>query len=595
MCGIFGYVGKRKDAGRIVFEGIKRLEYRGYDSWGIVAKATSNRQHVTSNKLFIEKHVGKIGDSSLNPKLLTLNSNLALGHTRWATHGGVTKANAHPHLDCTKRIALVHNGIVDNYQELKKILTKSHRFASETDTEIIVHLIEDYAKDNPLPVAVRKAFNRLRGLNAIVAVSDSALVAAKNGSPLVIGLGKGENFIASDPSALLPLTKKAIFLEDGQLAVVGNNKVEIFSLTGAKVKNPQKTIIDWKVEDVTPGKYGHFMHKEIYEQPKVLRAILAKGEQIKQLADVVKKAKGTFFIGCGTASYAALSGTYLFSSVAGEHVNFSIGSEFNYLEDYLNRESLIIAISQSGETIDIVQPVIRAGARGAKIVALTNVVGSTLYRLADYKIMLAAGPELAVCATKSFVAMIANLIWLAYTIAGKGEEGRKVLEATTVGVEKILTPAHTAKLKSLAKKLKEVEHIYVIGRGLSYPTALEATLKLKEVPYVHSEGFAGGELKHGVIALIEKGTPTIVFAPNDETHDDIISNAIEIKSRGGYIIGVSPQNNEAFDFWLPVVDVAEGSVIVNTVPIQLLAYYMALAKGLDPDKPRNLAKSVTVK
>ena len=594
MCGIFGYVGRRDDAPKIVFEGLKRLEYRGYDSWGIVA--IENLKFKIEN-LVTEKHMGKIGDSTLNPKLLTLNSNFALGHTRWATHGGVTVYNAHPHLDCSGRLALVHNGIVENYLQLRKSLgKKGHKFKSETDTEVVVHLVEEYAKRQSLKEAVRSAFQNITGLNAFVFISDKAqLFAVKSGTPLVIGIGNGENFISSDPSALLPHTKKAIFLADSQLAEVTQDSVDITNAVNKSEIKPKILNLDWKEEEIELGKFKHFMIKEIYEQPGVLRSIAANSQPIVDLAKIIKRAHGTFFIGCGTASYAALSGAYLFSKIAKKHVNFSIGSEFNYLEDYLTRDSLVVAISQSGETIDVVEPAIRAKTKGACVVALTNVIGSSLYRLADYKILLAAGPERAVCATKSFCAMVANLIYLAYAVVGRLRVGKQILEKTANGVEKILKEEYIARLRKLAKKFAKSNDVYIIGRGLSYATALEATLKLKEVPYLHSEGFAGGELKHGVIALIEEGTPCIAFAPNDETYEAIISNAIEIKSRGGYIIGVSPKNNEVFDFYLPVADVSEASIIVNTVPIQLLAYYLALEKGLDPDKPRNLAKSVTVK
>jgi len=594
MCGIFGYVGRRDDAPKIVFEGLKRLEYRGYDSWGIVA--IENLKFKIEN-LVTEKHMGKIGDSTLNPKLLTLNSNFALGHTRWATHGGVTVYNAHPHLDCSGRLALVHNGIVENYLQLRKSLgKKGHKFKSETDTEVVVHLVEEYAKRQSLKEAVRSAFQNITGLNAFVFISDKAqLFAVKSGTPLVIGIGNGENFISSDPSALLPHTKKAIFLADSQLAEVTQDSVDITNAVNKSEIKPKILNLDWKEEEIELGKFKHFMIKEIYEQPGVLRSIAANSQPIVDLAKIIKRAHGTFFIGCGTASYAALSGAYLFSKIAKKHVNFSIGSEFNYLEDYLTRDSLVVAISQSGETIDVVEPAIRAKTKGACVVALTNVIGSSLYRLADYKILLAAGPERAVCATKSFCAMVANLIYLTYAVVGRLRVGKQILEKTANGVEKILKEEYIARLRKLAKKFAKSNDVYIIGRGLSYATALEATLKLKEVPYLHSEGFAGGELKHGVIALIEEGTPCIAFAPNDETYEAIISNAIEIKSRGGYIIGVSPKNNEVFDFYLPVADVSEASIIVNTVPIQLLAYYLALEKGLDPDKPRNLAKSVTVK
>jgi len=586
MCGIFGYIGQKENAAATILNGLKTLEYRGYDSWGIAVGNGRTLDH--------EKHVGKISQARVSLPLSTFG----IGHTRWATHGGVTDANAHPHLSCDAKIALVHNGIVENYQKLRKTLQRNHKITSETDTEIIVHLIEEESKKTKkLDDAVRAAFKKLTGLNAIVVLFPGGqITVAKNGSPLVLGISNKEYFVASDPAALLPHTQKVIFLEDNQLASVGNGGIKVFEAESGKGVKPKVQSLQWEVKQAKLGKFEHFMLKEIFEQPKVIRNIAENySEQINNLANVIKRARGTFFIGCGTASYAALAGQYLFSRVANVHVNFSIGSEFNYLEHYLNDKSLVIAISQSGETIDVVEPVSNAKKKGAKVVALTNVLGSTLYRLADHKILLGAGPEVAVCATKSFIAMVSILVYLAYEMNGEGQKAKKLLTKAAQNVELMLKDSYLDNIKKLAKKIYQKEHLYIIGRGLSYATSLEATLKLKEVPYIHSEGFAGGELKHGVIALIENGTPTIVFAPKDETHEAIISNAIEIKARGGYIIGIGPENNEAFDYYLPTFDVEDASIITNVVPAQLLAYFLALNKGLEPDKPRNLAKSVTVK
>jgi len=603
MCGIFGYIGKRKDASQIVFEGLKQLEYRGYDSWGIVVKSQSIKES-KSQSLIVEKHVGKIGNSKIDSSLIISSSSLALGHTRWATHGGVTQANAHPHLDCTGRIAVVHNGIVENFQDLKKVLIKKgHKFKSETDTEVIAHLIEEEIKSRRVKElkngrvlfnAVRNVFLKLAGLNAIVVLTDGELVAAKNGSPLVLGYGKGEYFVSSDAAALLPHTREVIFLEDRQMALINSSGIEIFDLTGNK-KEVKKQKLDWKIEQTELGKYPHFMIKEINEQPDIIAKIATNSVETKKFASLVKDAFGTFFVACGSASYAALCGTYLFSKVAKKHVNFSIGSEFNYLEDYIHKGTLVIPISQSGESIDVIEPVIRAKKKGAKIAAIVNVLGSTLYREADFNLLLPAGPEKAVVATKSLTAMVATLIQIAFSLAGKEEMAKKLLLAAAKNVERILHGAELEKIKKLASFLKDKEHVYVIGRGLSYPTALEATLKLKETCYVHAEGLAGGELKHGSIALIDMGTPCIVFAPNDETYEAIISNAAEVKARGGYIVGIGPKNNEVFDFWITTGDLAEATMIPQIVIAQLLAYFIAVGKGFDPDKPRNLAKSVTVK
>lgn len=587
MCGIFGYIGKKENAAQTILEGLKLLEYRGYDSWGIVVKK--------DKKLIVDKRVGKIGQAQVKlPK-----STIGVGHTRWATHGGVTVANAHPHLDCKHELAVVHNGIVENFSEIKKeLVKKGHIFISETDTEVIPHLIEENLKKEGFASSVRDAFNRLKGLNAIVVVYSPSkeIVVAKTGSPLVIGQNNDGFFVASDASGILKHTKKAIFLEDNQMAILGD-KLKLIRLPKGEEMKPFFHTLTWKFEEVNKGKFKHFLLKEITEQPRVIENIaLNQTEETNKLASLIKKAYGTFMLGCGSASYAALSGTYLFSRIAKKHVNFSIGSEFKYIEDYLTKESLVIPISQSGETIDVVEPVENAKKKGAKIAAVVNVLGSTLYRLADYRVMLSAGPEKAVVGTKSFTAMVAVLLLTAYALTEKQEIGKKILMEAAENIRSILHNSYTKKIKKVAKELKNKEHIYLIGRGLSYATALEATLKIKETSYIHSEGFAGGELKHGVIALIEKGTPCIVMTPNDETYNDVISNATEIKARGGFIIGIGPENNEIFDRFLQTADVKDATIIPQVVISQLLAYNLALIRGIkDPDKPRNLAKSVTVK
>ncbi len=591
MCGIFGYVGKNNNVSAVTLEGLKVLEYRGYDSWGIAAKQ--------DRKFIIEKHIGKIGNSSLNSHLSSLNSHLAIGHTRWATHGGVSIKNAHPHLDCTKTIALVHNGIIDNFQDLKKSLVKKgHKFTSETDTETVVHLIEDFLKKEGFASAVRDAFALLKGLNAIVVASSrsSEIIAVKNGSPLVVGIGKDEFFIASDAAGIVKHTKKVIFLKDNQMVILGK-KLKLIELPKGKEIKPVFHTLSWKFEDAEKGKHEHFLLKEIYEQPEVIRNIAVNSqESVGKLARMIEGAFGTFMLGCGTASYAALFGTYLFSKIAKRHINFTIGSEFKYLEDYLTPKSLLIPISQSGETIDVVEPVEKAKKKGAKIAAIVNVLGSTLYRQADYNVELCAGLEKAVVGTKSFTAMVSILLLTSYALCRKQKEGQSLLENAAENVSYILSDKYIKGIKKLAEELKNKEHVYVIGRGLSYPAALEATLKLKETSLVHAEGFAGGELKHGVIALIERGTPCIVFAPNDETYADVISNAQEVKARGGFIVGIGPMSNKVFDRFLKTDDVREATIIPQVVISQLLAYFLALKRGVkDPDKPRNLAKSVTVK
>ncbi len=587
MCGIFGYVGSRTDTADMILDGLKRLEYRGYDSWGIAVKHDKT--------LVSEKHVGKIGDT----KTQLPPSTIGIGHTRWATHGGVTLANAHPHMDCKNELAVMHNGIIENFQELKnELIAAGHIFKSETDTEVMAHLVEENLRTQEFSEAFRNAFNSLKGLNAIIALygPSEEIIAAKNGSPLLVGIGKDEFFIASDASGIIKYTKNVVFLEDNQMVALGKN-LKLFSLPDGQEISPTINHLDWDFEETEKGNYPHFLIKEIHEEPGVLENnLMYYSEHAKSLANLIKQSYGAFMLGCGTASYAAIAGTYLFSKIAKRHINYSIGSEFSYLEDYVTPKTLVIPISQSGETIDVVEPVEKAKKKGAQIAAITNVLGSTLYRQSDYQFLLGAGVEKAVVGTKSFVAMVALLLLTAYTFAGKETEGKELLKKAAKNMTEILTDSYIAHVKLLADKLKTTEHIYIIGRGLSYATTLESTLKIKEASYIHAEGFAGGELKHGVIALIEKGTPCIVYAPNDETYDDILSNAQEIKARGGYIIGIGPKNNPVFDFFLQTADLAEATILPQSTVAHVLAYYLALARHIeDPDKPRNLAKSVTVK
>lgn len=588
MCGILGYIGPKKNAANIVLDGLKTLEYRGYDSWGVAVNG--------GKKIAVEKHVGKIGGASTT----LAESSLGIGHTRWATHGGVTVENAHPHMDCDHRIALVHNGIVENYKELKEgLIKRKHTFASGTDTEVIVHLIEEeLKKDDNLSHAVFSVFQKLHGLSAVVVMDQktNALVVAKNGSPLVIGVGKGEYFVASDMSAILPHTKNMIFLEDHMLATL-TESIEVLSLKTGKKEKPNIQEVNWQQETAHLGAFKHFMVKEIAEQPVVIEHLANEClPEIKKLSNVVKSAHGTFFIAAGTAYHACLSGIYLFSRIAKIHVNSAIASEFNYVEDFLKKKSLVMAFSQSGETIDVVEPLTRAQEKGATIAAVVNVIGSTIYRMADYKMLLGAGPEKAVASTKAYIAKLTTLLLLAYSLDDKTKEILPYVHMAADEIRGMLDEKKLQKIKRLAKGLASAQSIFIIGRGMSYPSALEAALKIKEVTYIHTEGLAGGELKHGTIALIQKGTPCIVFAPLDETYEAIISNAIEIRSRGARIIGISPKNSEAFDDFIEIKDLKDATILTQIVPVQLLSYYIALAKGInDPDKPRNLAKSVTVK
>ena len=580
MCGIFGYVGNRKNAPKLVFDGLKSLEYRGYDSWGVAV--------VSEGKIILKKKAGKIGNANVDD---LPEGNLAIGHTRWATHGGVTDINAHPLLDCKGNIAVIHNGIFENYQEFKKkLISKGHKFVSETDTEVISHMLET----RPF----RSVFRQMEGLNAVIAINnkDKSLVAARNGSPLCIGFGERENFLASDASALLPYTKYIYFLEDDEMAVIEEQKVVVFNVrTGKKIKYKRQKL-NWKLSQGEKGKYPFYMLKEIYEQPQVVSDIASNFlSQAKKGAKLIKKAKGTYLVGCGTASYACLAGEYFFSKIAKKHVNFSVGSEFGYHLHFLNRESLVLALSQSGETMDILESVKKAKKRKAKIASLVNVFGSSLYRLSDYKMLIGAGLEKGVASTKAFTGMLAHLILLSYILAGRLDEGQKVLISAVESMKEVLSPKVVRKIIALAQKIVGKRHIYVIGRGISYSTSLETALKIKEISYIHAEGLAAGELKHGPLALIEKGTPCIAFLPNDETYGANLAGAMEMKARGGFVIGISFKFHEVFDYYIPVRGAKEATIIPNIVVAQLLAYYLAIKKDFDPDKPRNLAKSVTVK
>lgn len=592
MCGIFGYIGPRSDAANIVLEGLKRLEYRGYDSWGVAVVP----QAQGIKKIVVKKKAGKIGNASVDdmPK-----GSLAFGHTRWATHGGVTDKNAHPHVDCTGTIAVIHNGIYENYENVKRELTKKgHRFISETDSEVIAHLIEEYGKTMMFSKAVQRVYNEMEGLNAFIVINtkDRQLIAVRNGSPLVVGFGDSENYLASDAAALIPHTKQVHFLEDDEMSLVSDGQVLLFNArTGARLQ-PRKQKLTWTAEEAEKGKYPYFMLKEIYEQPGLVSEIAGESPmQAKQVADTLKRAHGVYIVGCGTAGYAALAAQYLFAAIANRHVNAVIGSEFGYLQDFLVKKSAVLALSQSGETMDILESVKKAKDRGANIVALVNVVGSSLWRMADMKLPIGAGPEKGVASTKAFVGKLSHLILLSYAMMGSVAKGQRMLIKAAKAASKVLEPTRVAHVVKLAKKLKNAEHIFVIGRGLSYPTALEAALKIKEISYIHSEGLAAGELKHGPLALVTKGTPCIVFAPNDETHGANLAGAMEMKARGAYIIGISPKSHGVYDYYIKVGDVGEATIIPNIIVAQLLAYYLAIERGFDPDMPRNLAKSVTVK
>ncbi|MDP3742558.1 MAG: glutamine--fructose-6-phosphate transaminase (isomerizing) [Candidatus Micrarchaeota archaeon] len=589
MCGIIGVIGQ--DAPSLVVHGLKMLEYRGYDSSGVAV--------ISEGTLEIRKNTGKLEEVEKKEKFSELNGNISIGHNRWCTHGAVTKENSHPHTDCTESIAVVHNGIIENYLELKeKLIANGHSFKTQTDTEIVPHLIEEKINAGKnFETAVKETCNKLEGRFAIVVVKkdEKQMIGARRGSPLVMGIGDGKYFLASDVPAFLSSTRKVIFLEDNEMAVIGSEaKILNFKTNVAVQRQVQE--ISWTAEEAEKGEYPHYLIKEIMEQGVSLhRAVNQDETRIKEVAQMINAAFGTYIVGCGTAGKVGLAGTYIFSKVAKKHINFAIGSEFPQYHDFLTPKSLTIAISQSGETADTLEAMEATKETGGKLASIVNVMGSTMQRMSDGYIMVNAGPEKAVASTKATTGQLAILYLLAFASAGKLPEGKQLLDKTCGAISGMLNKELTEKVKTLANKLKSHENIYIIGRGLNYPIALEAAIKLQEVSYIHAEGFAGGELKHGPLALITKDTPCIVLVGNDETRKDVLSNAREIKARGGYIIGISPENSEVFDEWIQVPDVGICSPIVNIIPIQLLAYFIGVEKGNDIDRCRNLAKAVTVK
>lgn len=589
MCGIFGYVGESTELGGMVLSALKTLEYRGYDSWGV---AVGVNGHIS-----VQKQPGKIANATVDfPP-----SDIGFGHTRWATHGGVTRANAHPHLDCTGRIAVIHNGIIENFRSLRdELIASGHTFQSETDTEVVAHMLERATSDpsTGFLTAFAGVFAQLEGLSAVIALDlkSRALVAAKNVSPLVVGRGPKGYSIASDALALRGHATDVLYLEDTHLVRIDHDSIQLYDRRSMQPVEPEFVPLDLDGRDVDLGGYPHFMAKEMEEQPSVLEHLAneARGP-IEELAAAIKSSYGTFLVGCGTASYAALSGNYLFSRIAARHVNFVVGSEFKYHEHFLTPRSLVVALSQSGETADVIEAMIAARKRGARLGALVNVPRSTLDRMVDLRVHLNAGPEQCVLSTKAYTAKVAVLLLTAHALMGTFEQGRELVLRAADGLRAMLDESWVAPLREVARTIFQAEHLFVIGRGLSYPTALEAALKIKEVSYIHAEGFAGGELKHGVIALVADKTPCVVYAPDDETRADILSGAMELKSRGGYIIGIGPQADPVFDVHLRTPDAGDAAPLVNALPAQMLGYHAALLRGNDPDKPRNLAKSVTVK
>jgi glucosamine--fructose-6-phosphate aminotransferase (isomerizing) len=587
MCGIYGFVAPEKHGSDTVLTGLRYLEYRGYDSWGLAV--------ADGGALSVEKEVGQIAGASTSLP----SSRAALGHTRWATHGGVTQENAHPHLDCSGRFALIHNGIVENYRELGASLRRDHTFRSQTDTEVLVHLLEEAVEtEDNLLQALLSVFRLVQGLSA-VAVLDAVsgqIAVAKNGSPLVLGWAADGSYIASDPIALLDRTREVTFVEDGQAAWLTPDGMSLHAIpTGVRL-TPEVRHVDWDAERAGLNGFQHYMAKEIHEQPAVMRAIAeTKQEAARALAAAIRTASSTILIGCGTAYHAAQSARYMLAEIAGLSVAASAASELSPVLPSVGPGTLVIAFSQSGETIDVLEACREARARGARVAAVINAEGSALHRFADVPVLLGCGPERCVLATKSYTAKLAVMEMVAWELAG--DIGRAVdrLRESSLRVEALLNRERVeGVVAETARLIAGDQHLFVLGRDRNYPLALEAALKIKEVTYMHAEGFASGELKHGVIALVTHGTPVVVLAPDHCYRREILAAAAEVRARGAVTIGLSPAAEPELDITLPICGGPSGPYEIAAAT-QLLAYETARLRDCDPDKPRNLAKSVTVK
>ena len=583
MCGIFAVSGDNtNNAGNTVFQGLKKLEYRGYDSWGVAIN--------TASGIEIQKEIGKISDASVTFS----NATKAIGHSRWATHGGVTPENAHPHR--YKTVTVVHNGIFENYlSEKKRLQGKGNTFSSDTDTEVIAHLIsEALENNNSAQEAVRKVCKSITGRFSILVIIDGieGIIAARRGSPLIIGRGGSQTYIASDIPAFLEYTQTVNYLDDDELAVVFHGNIEYFDLLTGESILKRDIEVPWKPENTEKGDYDHFMIKEIFDQKSSLTAAINHtDEDIQKFIEVLQSGNGVYLVACGTAHKTCMAAEYYFGNVAKRKINVVPASEMPAFEQFINEKTVLFAVSQSGETADILEVLESGKRRGAKIISITNVESSPIARISDNHLPLQAGIEKAVASTKATTSQMSLLLLLAYADDNRINEGRQALQALAANVNDLLNPRYEEHIRSVAQKIYNSDNIFIIGRNSLFPMALESAIKIMEVSYIHAQGFAAGEMKHGPIALIENGSPCIVLGGDMET----LSNAMELKSRGARIIGVAPERADVFDEWLKVPDADCAVSIATILPIQILAYHLAILKGLDPDMPRNLAKSVTVK
>ena len=591
MCGIIGYCGN-KPAVPVVLEALKRLEYRGYDSAGVAS--------LDNEKLLIRKDVGKVEEVIQKHDLSSLPGNIAIGHTRWATHGAVTQLNAHPHSDCSDRVAVVHNGIVENYQQLRQELTKmGHQFSSETDTEVIPHLLEDELKNgHSLEQAVLNVAPKLEGSYAFLVSSlddPGKIIGTRRNNPLIVGIDAHDYYVSSDALAFSQYTNQVMSLEDNEVVALTRGKIKFSDAQGNKlVKQARRLDHSW-AESHKDG-YQYFMLKEILEQPQVLsQTTLQDGKRFTEIALDILRARQVIVTACGSSRYAALVGRYLFSKVGKKFCDVVMASEFGYFADSVDKSTVVIAVSQSGETADVLEGVKAARDAGAQVISIVNRPNSILADLSHQVIYLNCGSEIAVAATKSFLSQLAIFYLLAFSMVNSFDEAAAKLRDLSSEISKVVD-WNKSVLIELGQKLKDKNDFYYIARGINFAIASEGALKLKEISYIHAEGMPAGELKHGTLALVEPGTPVVVICPADYTFSETLSNAIETKSRGAYIIAVSDKESDIYDSWIKIPKVDELLYpMVAVVPLQLLAYYLAINRGYDPDKPRNLAKSVTVK
>jgi len=595
MCGIIGYIGN-KNARTILLGGLKRLEYRGYDSAGIAL--------ITENRLKVFKKAGKISNlESIVPQ--ELSSSVGIGHTRWATHGKPDDVNAHPHTDCSGKLAVVHNGIIENYQELKKELEKKgHRFSSSTDTEVIAHLLEEEAKNKGFVKGFFSAVSKLKGSFAIVAISlenPDRLLCARKDSPLVIGIGEGESFVASDVPAFLQFTRKVVFLEDFQIAIVKKDSVEIYDFSGKRVSF-SPVIVQWNLAQAEKAGFKHFMLKEIYEQPRAVADTISANKELFLKNDVFDKNFNKIqIVACGTSYYAGLIGKFYFETFARIPTEVDYASEYRYRNPVVDKNTLVISITQSGETADTLSAMRLAKERGAKLLTICNVIGSTATREADTTIYTYAGPEISVASTKAFTTQLTVLYLLSNYFGKKNMNSviESLAEVPSLLEEFLRRQKESGEVEELAEKFYKTKNALYLGRHINYPIALEGALKLKEISYIHAEGYPAGEMKHGPIALIDEDMLVVFVCGKGETYKKILSNMEEVKARHGKIIAVATKNmketKELADYTITVPETELMlSPIVNVVPLQLFAYHIASFLGYDVDQPRNLAKSVTV-